>query len=285
MQERTESTSLSRVVRDRGQYVLVFAVIASLLVVVNIPIFVVFFFGVFAYFMAKLISPGGRTRTRGIFEFYLSANEILREDMRRWYGFEINETISRGEQILKEMRHAPPLVHYALGALYHKVGDHSSAVKHLSYVSENPESFESAVVYPSTELRNYVNVLRKIEREPSEAPLTSAAVRSLERSRKLKSDLLLDESRRIVDQLKVKEPEKLPQPHTTSLNGDSVVQSDEQTDSNSNGSSEKEKEMPQQGTYLPAIFSEKVKENAKENEGSRKPISEVLHDIYDSNVN
>jgi hypothetical protein len=187
MNERSQSTSLTKVVRDRGQYVLAFAVIASLLVVVNIPIFVVFFFGVFAYFLAKLISPGGgRTKTRSVFEFYLAAHEILRDDMRRWYGFEINDAIDRGERILKEMHGAPTLVHFALGSLYNKVGDHSAAVKHLSYVNENPESFESTVVYPSSELRGYVSVLRKIEREPSEAPLTSAAIRSLERRRKLK---------------------------------------------------------------------------------------------------
>jgi len=281
MNERRESTSIAKVVRDRGQYVLAFAVIASLLVVVNIPIFVVFFFGVFAYFLAKLISPGGgRMKTRAVFEFYLAAHELLRDDMRRWYGFEINDAIDRGERILKEMHGAPALVHFALGALYHKIGDHSAAVKHLSYVNENPESFESTVVYPSAELRGYVSVLRKIEREPSEAPLTSAAVRSLERRRKLKGDKLLEESRRIVEQLKAAEPEALPSAQATASNGAGEQPLIEDSDSTETG-----KSAPMEGTYLPAVFNEKTKNSRKENEASRKPITEVLHDIYDSNVN
>ena len=202
MNEPSEQTSITRAVRNKGQYLLAFGVIASLLVVVNIPIFIVFFFGVFAYFMARMFSAGSKMRTRSIFEFYLSAHEVLRNDVRHWYGFEINETIARGERIVKEMRNAPPLVHFALGALYRKVGDHSTAVRHLSFVAENPESFESSVMYPSVELRNYVSVLRKIEREPAEAPLTSAAVRALERSRKLKTDIFLSDSRAIVEKVK-----------------------------------------------------------------------------------
>ena len=38
-------------------------------------------------------------------------------------------------------------------------------------------------------------MLRKIERTPAEAPLTSSAVRSLERARKNKGKLLLEHSR------------------------------------------------------------------------------------------
>lgn len=285
MQERTESTSLSRVVRDKGQYVLAFAVIASLLVVVNIPIFVVFFFGVFAYFIAKVLSPGRNVRTRSIFEFYLAAHEILRDDKRRWYGFEINETINRGEHILKEMRGAPPLVHFALGALYHKVGDHSAAVKHLAYVNENPESFEGTVVYPTNELRNYVSVLRKIEREPAEAPLTSAAVRSLERARKLRGDALLEQSRKIVEQLKTKQPEALPADVKTEAKDERAdparATQDIKVEPASNGDNLGRKD----GTYLPAVFNEKTKSDDKDQGGSRKSISEVLHDIYDRNVN
>lgn len=286
MQERTESTSLSRVVRDKGQYILTFAVIASLLVVVNIPIFVVFFFGVFAYFIAKLLAPGRNVRTRSIFEFYLAAHEILRDDARRWYGFEVNETINRGESILKEMRGAPPLVHFALGALYNKIGDHSAALKQLEFVNENPESFESSVVYPSNELRNYVNVLRKIEREPAEAPLTSAAIRSLERARKLKGDSLLEQSRRIVNQLNPKAPRSLSS-DTLDGNHNEVPTVSDATDRKTtnavtepSGGGEK-----RSAEYLPAVFTEKTKSSDKEHGASRKSISEVLHDIYDRNVN
>ena len=283
MHEGRENTSLVKIVRDKGQYVIAFGVIASLLVVANIPIFVVFFFGVFAYFMAKMFSAGNKTRTRAVFEFYLSAHEILRDDLRRWYGFEINETINRGQQILKEMHNAPPLVHYALGALYNKIGDHSSAIKHLSHIAENPESFESSIVYPTPELRSYVNVLRKIEREPSEAPLTSAAVRALERARKLKTDTLLEQSRTVLAQTEKPEKSKVEELPT---NG--KPQTVEPSERNgfaailvSNEENERKEAKLEPSTERP---SKRKTAAEKRMDPSRKPITEVLHDIYDRNV-
>jgi hypothetical protein len=281
--EGRENTSLVKIVRDKGQYVIAFGVIASLLVVANIPIFVVFFFGVFAYFMAKMFSAGNKTRTRAVFEFYLSAHEILRDDLRRWYGFEINETINRGQQILKEMHNAPPLVHYALGALYNKIGDHSAAVKHLSHIAENPDSFESSIVYPTPELRSYVSVLRKIEREPSEAPLTSAAVRALERARKLKTDALLEQSRTVVAQ--TEKPEK---PKVEELPANGKPQPAEPSERNgfaailvSNEENERKEEKQEPSTERPP---RRKTVTEKRMDPSRKPITEVLHDIYDRNV-
>src|SRR5207245_7243580 len=64
-----------------------------------------------------------------------------------------------------------------------------------SSVVEEASVQESSLVFPSPELRNYVKLLRRIEREPAEAPLTSAAVRSLERDRKNLGKKLLEESR------------------------------------------------------------------------------------------
>ena len=283
MHEGRENTSLVKIVRDKGQYVIAFGVIASLFVVAKIPIFVVFFFGVFAYFMAKMFSAGNKTRTRAVFEFYLSAHEILRDDLRRWYGFEINETINRGQQILKEMHNAPPLVHYALGALYNKIGDHSAAVKHLSHISENPESFESSIVYPTPELRSYVSVLRKIEREPSEAPLTSAAVRALERARKLKTDALLEQSRTVVAQ--TEQPEK---PKVEELPANGKPQPAEPSERNGFAAilvSDQENERKEEKEQPPAERPSRRKTTTeKRMDPSRKPITEVLHDIYDRNV-
>src|SRR5512141_1807489 len=96
LQKRTPSP-----IKETGQYLLAFGVIASMLLVVGFPLFVIFFLGIFAYFLFKIFSAGTRNETREIFEFYLSANDILRDDERRWYGFEIKETIGRGEKILK----------------------------------------------------------------------------------------------------------------------------------------------------------------------------------------
>jgi len=268
-----------RFLRDRAQYVIALVVVASLLLVAGFPIFVVLFFGIFAYFMAKMFSSGNRSQTREIFEFYLTAHEMLRDGIRKWYGFEVNEAIARGERILRSMPHAPPLVHFALGALYQKVGDHSNAVKHLAYISEDPKSFESSVVYPTVELRNYVNVLRKIEREPSEAPLTSAAVRGLERARKLRGDAMLADAKENLAKLELAkldsvstaptdtEPQLIPASFQTPEEaGDNVAEVD------SNGDQQQKRK------------SRKRTESDQNKYASRKPISEVLHDIYDRNV-
>ena len=105
--------------------------------------FVIFFFGIFAYFLWKTFSQPSRNETREIFEFYLAANEILRDDERRWFGFEVQEVVGRGERILQMMNGAPPLVYFTLGALYNKIGDYKSAVNHLSYVVENENARRS----------------------------------------------------------------------------------------------------------------------------------------------
>jgi hypothetical protein len=269
---QNDQTGIVKVVRDKGQYVLAFGVIASLLLVANIPIFVVFFFGIFGYFVAKMFATPGKHRTRSIFEFYLSAHEIIRDDMRSWYGFEISETIRRGEDIVKTMKGAPTLVHFALGSLYNKIGDHSSAAKHLAYVAENPESFEATVVYPSPELRNYVNVLRKIERDPASAPLTSAAVRSLERGRKIRTQGLLDQSREAIANNSV-QTDLLPEGETSSANElqtiEPVFNRDSIVDASYSVSDHAGNGKPQE------------KNGKKPEPQERKPITELLHDIYD----
>lgn len=181
--------------KENTQYALAFGLIATMLLVAGFPTFVVFFFAIFAYFLWKTFSQPTRSEAREIFEFYLSANELLRDDERRWFGFEVQEVIARGERILQLMNGAPPLVYFTLGALYNKIGDYKSAVNHLSYVVENENAEESTYVYPSPDLRNYVKILRKIEREPAEAPQTSAAIRALERARRNRGPSLLENSR------------------------------------------------------------------------------------------
>lgn len=275
----------SGALKEKGQYALAFVVVAAMLVVTNIPVFVIFFFGIFAYFVVKMFSSGTGNETREIFEFYLAANDILRDDDRRWYGFEIKEAIDRGEAILQRMSAAPPLVRFSLGALYNKFGDHKSAVNHLSQVVENPHAEESAYVYPTPELRSYVKILRKIEREPADAPLTSAAVRALERARRTRGKALLEYSRTefataepniLLEEAKGKQTftEQSAEPSTVEeRNG---VAGDPQPVT-----------IAQTFNSNPATNGSKQKRNGKptkeEEYADRKPISEVLHDIYDGN--
>ena len=251
-------------IKEKGQYLLAFGIIVSMLAVTNIPFLVIFFFGVFAFFLIKTFTGGSKSDNRDIFEFYLSANEILRDDDRRWFGFELRETIDRGENIVRRMTAAPPLVFFALGALYSKLGEHKAAVKYLSRVVERPESDESAYVYPTPELRQYVRVLRRIEREPADAPLTSAAIRSLERARKLRATTLLEDNR-----TKFSAGELSPgqvaaaQLDPSNAEESSVVERDPLSSKNLS---------TDQGDHHGDPFS------------NRKPITELLHDIYDKNA-
>jgi hypothetical protein len=250
--------------REKGPAVLTVGVVALLLYVIGFPVFLLGFFGALAFFVWKVFTSETRTETRRIFEFYLAANDILRDDDRRWFGFEVREATARGEAIVRSMPTAPPLVHFALGALYQKMGDDSGAVRHLSAALENESSDESAIVFPSKDLREYVRMLRRIERAPAEAPLTSSAVRSLERVRKNRGKKMLDLSREHLASGKVKElhAETIPQPPGESPRPQSVFDMSNE----------------------PAVDDTPKRKRTPRSPDSRKPITEVLHEIYDSNV-
>lgn len=134
-----------------------------------------------------------------IFDFYIAAEAILREEERRWYGFEIAEVIEHGESLLDIMPDPPPLNYYALGALYQRLGNHEAAVEYLSRLSGDEHCDETHRTAASPQLRRYVSILRRIEYQPSTAPQTLAAIRSLERARQRHAVKMLGESRAIAD--------------------------------------------------------------------------------------
>ncbi len=264
--------------KENTQYALAFGVIATMLFAVGFPMFVIFFFAIFAYFLWKTFSSPSNSGTREIFEFYLAANELLRDDERRWYGFEMQEVINRGERILQAMNGAPPLVYFTLGALYNKIGDHKTAVNHLAYVVENENSDEKTYNYPTPELRNYVRILRKIERESSEAPQTSAAIRALERARRNRGKALLEQSRAEFKEQKRRQREatleqKKHRAELAEANAKSVVMQ-----------SVTHELAAENGKPL-SEANGKPRKKSKETDSpfaNRKPITEVLHDIYDN---
>lgn len=281
----------SESLKENTQYALAFGLISTMLFVAGFPMFVIFFFGIFAYFLWKTFSQPSRNGMQEIFEFYVAANEILRDDERRWFGFEVQEVIGRGERILQLINGAPPLVYFTLGALYHKMGDHKSAVNHLAYIVENENADEGNYVYPSPDLRNYVKVLRKIEREPGEAPLTSAAIRALERARRNRGKALLENSRTSLTELNRKKRESLLE---NKKDRSELAENNERNFKLNGNSAERTESIQQNGKSLfDAIPVEVVnsENGAKETEkkeksnedifANRKPISEVLHDIYD----
>lgn len=185
--------------REAAQRLLALIVIVAMLGVMGIPFSVIIFFATVTYFIWRAIQQSERQDTGRVFEFYIRANDMLRDEERQWFGFEIAEVIERGECVLHSMTDPPPLVHYALGALYQQVGDHEAAIEHLSFVIDNEQADERHRFSPSPELRRYVHILRKLEREPTEAPQTMAAIRSLERARRHRAAELLAHSRERLD--------------------------------------------------------------------------------------
>jgi len=181
--------------RDAGQKLVAILVILAMLALMGIPPTVIIFFATVVYFVWRAVDRSEQHETRRIFDFYLAANEILRSDERRWYGFEITEIIGQGESVLHSMSDPPPLVYFVLGALYHRAGDHETAIEHLAYVMESEAGDERQRIAPSPELRRYVSVLRKLERDPTEGPQTVAAIRNLEFTRRVRAASLLVESR------------------------------------------------------------------------------------------
>jgi hypothetical protein len=130
-----------------------------------------------------------------LFDFFVTAESILRDEDRRWYGFEVGEVIEQGELVLEGIPDPPPLQLFTLGALHHTIGNHASAVEYLSHIVEDEHFEERNRDMASPQLRRYVTLLRKIEAEPSLAPETLGAIRSLERMRRRQAFTLLTESR------------------------------------------------------------------------------------------
>ena len=174
-------------------------VIVAMLDAVGVPpLIMVFFTGM--CFVVWLFARRAQAReVERIFDFYIAADAVLREEERRWYGFEITEVIEHGESLLEIMPDPPPLNYYALGALYQRLGNHTASVEYLSKLTEDEHCDETHRTSPSPQLRRYVSMLRRIEYQPSLAPQTLAAIRSLERARQRNAGKLLSESRALAD--------------------------------------------------------------------------------------
>jgi hypothetical protein len=178
-----------------------------------------------------------------MFDFYIAADAILRDEERRWYGFEIAEVIEHGESLLEIMPDPPPLNYYALGALYHRLGNHQASVDYLSRITEDEHYDETHRITPSPQLRRYVMMLRRIEYHPASAPQTLAAIRGLERARQRNADKILLESRA---QIEIEKSNVKPE--------NQVV------------------EAPEEMSFAPSMPLSAI--------SAPPPISKVLHDVY-----
>jgi tetratricopeptide (TPR) repeat protein len=179
--------------------VIAIVIIVAILNAVGLsPVVLIFFTGV--AFIVWLVTRRAQMReVERIFEFYVAADAILREEERRWYGFEIAEVIEHGESLLEVMTDPPPLSYFALGALYQRLGNHDAAVQYLARLANDEYNDETRRVVPSPQLRRYVTMLRRLEYHPATEPQTLAAIRSLERARQKNSERMLLESRKELD--------------------------------------------------------------------------------------
>jgi hypothetical protein len=221
-------------------------VIVAMLDAVGVPpMIMVFFTGV--CFIVWLFARRAQAReVERIFDFYIAADAVLREEERRWYGFEIAEVIEHGESLLEIMPDPPPLNYYALGALYQRLGNHAATVEYLSRVAEDERYDETHRTAPSPQLRRYVSMLRRIEYQPSLAPQTLAAIRSLERARQRNASKLLFDSRALVEAQPPVVKEEKPEPKTV--------------------------ESQNEPTFAPSVPLSAI--------SAPPPISTVLRDIY-----
>ena len=115
--------------QETAQRLIAVVVIMAMLGVMGIPLTVILFFATVVYFVWRAVQRSEQQDVKNIFDFYVAANEILRDDEKRWYGFEISQVIGEGERVLHMMADPPPLVYFALGALYHRAGDHEAAAE------------------------------------------------------------------------------------------------------------------------------------------------------------
>jgi hypothetical protein len=237
--------------REATQKLLAIIIIIAMLGVMGIPFSVIIFFATITFFIWRAVQHTEHQETGRIFEFYIAANDVVRDEERHWFGFEIAEVIERGERLLHSMTDPPPLVYFALGALYYKAGDHEAAAEHLSYIVENDLSDERHRLAPSSELRRYVQILRKLEREPAVAPQTMAAIRSLDRARHNRAAFMLAESRERLNLI-------------TPLKAASAIDAASHQASAGNDQTPRTEISRRQGTHAPP-----------------PPIAEVLRDLYE----
>jgi hypothetical protein len=170
-------------------------IIVALLQVVGVsPGIIIFLVGA-GLFVSYIAKRAEHKETQRVFAFYIAADEILRNEQREWYGFEIAEVIGDAERVMNSMPDPPTLCYFVVGALCHQARDYSGAVEYLNPLLDTEWLETRRLAAPSPQLRRYVDLLRDLERDPSIAPQALCAVRNLERLRQKQLIQLTMESR------------------------------------------------------------------------------------------
>ncbi len=187
------TASHKKLAKGIGAGVVIITIIAVLKVVGIPPVIIVCIVGAgMLIFLA--LNFRSRRKTEVIFAFYVAADEVLRDDEKRRYRFEMADVIKTGEKVVRMMPDPPPLSRFALGALYNSIGDHNAAVEQLGFAAEEELLKGSSHVLPSRQLRRYVERLRKIERAPKRSSKVNASIANLELMHQERAATLLAES-------------------------------------------------------------------------------------------
>jgi hypothetical protein len=182
--------------RRFAQKIIALVVIVTMLYGAGVAPIVMFFVSGVVLVVFLVTRRAQNREVERLFDFFVTAESILRDEERRWYGFEVGEVIQQGELVLEGLPDPPPIHLFTLGALHHSIGNNASAVEYLSTIVEDEHFNERNRDMASPQLRRYVTLLRKIEMEPSLAPETLGAIRSLERMRRRQAFTMLTESRK-----------------------------------------------------------------------------------------
>jgi len=183
-----------------AQKLIAIVVIIAILGVIGFSPALIVFFLVGGIVIWHKVKRSEHLETERVFEFYLAADEVLRDENRQWYGFEIAEVIDLGERVMLSLPDPPPLCRFTLGVLYQRIGDFETAAEHLSKLVEDSHANEVHQTTPSPQLRRYVETLRRLERDPAMAPQTLAAMRNLERLRRKRAvEILADCRQQLVE--------------------------------------------------------------------------------------
>jgi hypothetical protein len=180
--------------------IIIAGAITALAVVRRVPMILVALIGL-GVLAVLILKIRANRKTKVIFGFYVAANEILVDEDKTRYHFEITGVIKTGNRIVSSMPDAPPLARFALGALYYSIGDHNAAVEQLGFAAEEEVLKESRHATPSRQLRRYVSKLRRVERRPRRYAKLNAAIASLERMHQERAARLLAESQQQLKRL------------------------------------------------------------------------------------
>src|SRR5215813_2637517 len=105
-----------------AQKLVAIVVIIAILEVVGFSPAIIVLFLVAGLIIWRTMRRSEYQETEKVFEFYIAADDVLRDEGRQWYGFEIAEVIDAGERVILTLVHPPPVARPTLAALSQCVG-------------------------------------------------------------------------------------------------------------------------------------------------------------------